>query len=120
MDHQVAGIDPGHFGEGGEPAEGFEMKAGVVVDHAGETTGGWRVGGLLRLSRGRFWGWHALSTVLGVRCGHLLPGRRLWHRLMFDGGVGKWEMVTTGSGPPEVAGVEWTTAGGVVGPEPLM
>ena len=36
VDHQVGGVDAGHLGQGGEPTEGVEMEARVVVHHAGE------------------------------------------------------------------------------------
>jgi len=48
MHHEVVRIDSGHLGEACEPTEGVEVKSGMLVDHAGESTPG--LGGVVYLS----------------------------------------------------------------------
>jgi hypothetical protein len=48
MHHEVARIDSGHLGEAREPTEGVEVKSGMLVDHAGESTTG--LGGVVHPS----------------------------------------------------------------------
>ena len=91
VDHQLLGVDADHLGQAGEPPQGVEVEAGMVVHHASEPAGGWG---------------H------GVLRGQRFP-TRLRQSVVVGGvtAVGASATVTTGTVPSVGVGVSWTTAG---------